>query len=102
MKLAEFFEWCLSFVSEPKDDNCKLKGSSKRLSSLLLIVTFMFFYRLMSYSYTKKIDALENSEFLDLVRVNGFIVPDIPMYWVLIICGIIGITIADSYFKKTK
>lgn len=81
--LNEQLEWLKSFFSEQKEVGRKsvLKGSSRRISTYVLVGTFV-------YSYTK------------VATAPGIIVlPDIPEIWALFLSFIIGLNLVNLYLK---
>lgn len=72
-------EWLKSFVEEK---NMPSKASSKRLISLAVSAAFL-------YSYVK-------------VALSTNKIEDIPVNWMFMIAGIIGLNVLDWYLKRNS
>lgn len=93
--------WLKSFISDPQMNGDKQKGSIKRITTLVLVAVFTFYYRHITNLFEAKIAKLSNQEFLDYLKFNEFKTPDIPEVWALLLAGILAINVTD-YFIRTR
>ncbi len=77
--IKEQIEFIKSFFSEPPDNSGAMKGSSKRLLSFLVVLTFIIPYWKVSLASNK--------------------LEDVPEIWALLIASILGLNIIDWVAK---
>ncbi len=69
--IKQQIEWVKSFLSEPRKECEALKGSSKRLNVLLIVLTFVIWYGKIAWAKKEFIDIPDTWAWI-LVLVLGY------------------------------
>lgn len=101
--LLKLIEWFQSFISEPKlSGETSLKGSSKRVTAMVLVLSFLWEYHALSNAVRHRIVNMPDDMVSTIITTDSLRLIDIPYYWVLLLAGIIGLNIVDYVVKKKK